>query len=173
MNLLNKVTALLTAIFLALAPSVAFAQYQLTLADQYLLYAVHWNGSLVNGPVVSIAIPTGTTAVRSTYPIGVQVLSSAPVSVSVTMNSVNHPTTTAVVPVPLNTNVPADFRGYVNSNAGFGNVVTQEPAANFHSIDLQGVKFGSGRLSVANRNINIHISAANATGYVTWKVAQK
>jgi hypothetical protein len=170
--MVTKVIALLAAIVLLFAPNAAFAQINMALPDSYLMYAVHWNGSIATGTVVSIAIPDGAVSRRATYPIGVQLISTAPAAVSITINSVNHPTQTLVEPTPLNTNTPAEFKGYTSSNAGFGLVVTEEPASTAHSIMLDGVRFPSGGADF--RNINLHVAAtAGATGYITWKVAQK
>jgi len=165
-----KAVALGVIAALILSPLAVVAQ-DLMLADNYRMYAVHWNGSLVSGTTVSIAVPETLNATKQTYPIGVQLISTAPVAVTITIISATHPTTTEVTPTPLNTTVPAEFKGYVNSNAGFGGVITQEPPSNYHSIMLDGTKFPSGKSNA--RNINFHIAAAAATGYVTWKVGQK
>lgn len=165
-----KCFRVLLALILALwVPAQAASD--LEMADDYLLYSVHWNGSAAAGPIVSIAVPETTNATKATYIIGVEVYAESEVTVAITKDSATHPTTTAVVPTPLNTTIPAEFRGYTNSNAGFGSVVTQRPASQYHLIMLEGVKFGTGKKNA--RNINVHIGAAAVNVFVTWKVAQK
>lgn len=149
----------------------AQAASDIEMADKYLLYSVTWTGSALAGTVFSIAVPETLNSMKAVYPIGVEIIASSDVTVAITKDSVAHPTTTLVAPVPLNTTLAAEFNGYTNSNAGFGSLVTQRPSSAYHLIGLEGVKFGTGKKNA--RNINLHIGAADATVYVTWKVAAK
>lgn len=151
------------------------AQYNPTLAEDYLMYSCHWNGSTASPVAFSVSVPDSTSANKFTHPVGFTVVATQALVVTIRTRAATAPTATLQLPVKLNTNEDPPFRCYSASNVSTdGDIVTVYPmaAGETQTFVFSGMRFQKG--VTTRRNVTVHLgAAASGTAYVTALVGSK